>query len=86
VRPHFSDELDGELDETLPRSTRVFIRFHLTVCPACRRMARSLAATRDALSALRDADVVTSVDAADAGDAADAAHAVHDASHSGRRS
>jgi RNA polymerase sigma-70 factor (ECF subfamily) len=51
VRPHFSDHLDGE---RLPFFRRLMVRFHLAVCPPCRRVHRSLVATRDALGALRD--------------------------------
>jgi hypothetical protein len=57
VRPHISDRLDGPLEETVPLGTRLLVGFHLMICPPCRRMRRSLSATRDALSALRDVDV-----------------------------
>jgi predicted anti-sigma-YlaC factor YlaD len=56
VRAHLSDQLDGE---PLPPLTRVMVRLHLTICPPCRRVNRSLVATRDALRALRDVDVET---------------------------
>jgi hypothetical protein len=52
ARCHFSDVLDGE---ELPFWTRLLVRFHLRVCPPCRRFNRSLVATRDALQGLRDA-------------------------------
>jgi predicted anti-sigma-YlaC factor YlaD len=52
VRPHFSDHLDGQ---QLPFFLGLFVRFHLLVCPPCRRVRRSLDATREALQALRDA-------------------------------
>ena len=54
ARSHFSDHLDGE---ELPFLARAMVRFHLTVCPPCRRVHRALLATREALHALRDADV-----------------------------
>jgi predicted anti-sigma-YlaC factor YlaD len=54
ARSHFSDHLDGE---RLPLLGRLLVRLHLAVCPPCQRFHRSLAATRDALRALRDADV-----------------------------
>jgi len=53
-RRWFSDQLDGQ---PLPRWRGLVVRLHLAICPRCRRVARSLEATRDALSALRDADV-----------------------------
>jgi predicted anti-sigma-YlaC factor YlaD len=53
VRPYFSDQLDGE---PLPPVVGFFVRFHIRVCPPCRRTYQSLAATRDALRALRDDD------------------------------
>jgi predicted anti-sigma-YlaC factor YlaD len=49
VRSYISDGLDGE---PLP----LLVRFHLRVCPPCRRVHRSLVATREALRALRDVD------------------------------
>jgi predicted anti-sigma-YlaC factor YlaD len=55
ARVHLSDRLD---EQPLPLRVRAYLRFHFTVCPPCRRFARSLTATRDALGALRDADVV----------------------------
>ena len=51
ARAHFSDDLD---EQPLPLSTRALVRFHLLVCPPCRRAHRSLVATREALQALRD--------------------------------
>jgi predicted anti-sigma-YlaC factor YlaD len=54
VRAHLSDQLDGE---ALPLATRLLVRLHLTICPPCRRVHRSLVATQAALRALRDADV-----------------------------
>lgn len=53
ARSHFSDHLDGE---PLSLGARLLVRMHLTICPPCRRYHRSLAATRDALRDLRDAD------------------------------
>ena len=55
-----SDYLDGE---DLPLGVRFVVRFHLTICPPCRRTRRALEATQDALRGLRDADVA--VDPAD---------------------
>jgi predicted anti-sigma-YlaC factor YlaD len=52
VRPHFSDHLDGE---RLPFARGLLVRLHLWICPPCRRVRRSLDATREALQALRDA-------------------------------
>jgi predicted anti-sigma-YlaC factor YlaD len=52
VRPHFSEHLDGE---KLPFFTSLLVRCHLAICPPCRRLNRSLSATREALGALRDA-------------------------------
>lgn len=54
ARAHFSDRLDGE---PLPLVPRVLVALHLTICPPCRRTHRSLVATREALRALRDAEV-----------------------------
>jgi predicted anti-sigma-YlaC factor YlaD len=54
VRTHFSDHLDGE---PLSFFTRILVRCHLGICPQCRRVQRSLVATREALHALRDVDV-----------------------------
>ncbi len=54
ARAHFSDHLDGE---RLPFFSRVLVGVHLTICPACRRVNRSLQATQVALHALRDADL-----------------------------
>lgn len=54
ARAHLSCHLD---EQPLPWLVRAVVRFHLFVCPPCRRVARSLAATRDALEALRDNDV-----------------------------
>ena len=59
VRPHFSDRLDGQ---AIPFPASLLVRFHLAVCPPCRRVHRSLVATRDALVALRDADVSLDTD------------------------
>ncbi len=49
-RPYFSDVLDGE---RVPFWRGLMVRFHLTVCPPCRRYRRSLMATKDALRGLR---------------------------------
>lgn len=54
VRPYLSDHLDGE---PIPFPARLLVRLHLTICAPCRRAHRSLVATREALHALRDADV-----------------------------
>jgi len=54
ARLHFSDVLD---EEQLPFWTGLLVRFHLRVCPPCRRFHRSLVATRDALQSLRDAPI-----------------------------
>jgi hypothetical protein len=51
---HFSDHLDGQ---KLPFWRGLLVRMHLVSCPLCRRMNRSLEATRDALHALRDLDL-----------------------------
>ena len=51
---HFSDHLDGV---PLPLLARAWVRFHLTICPPCRRVHRALVETREALRALRDVDV-----------------------------
>jgi hypothetical protein len=55
-RTGFSDHLDGE---KLPFWESFKVRLHLLVCPPCRRVRRSLDATRGALSALRDADIAS---------------------------
>jgi len=52
-RPYFSDRLDGA---RLPFWRGLFVRFHLFVCPPCRRYNRSLEATQQALRTLRDLD------------------------------
>jgi predicted anti-sigma-YlaC factor YlaD len=54
ARRHFSDHLDGQ---PLPLLTSLHVRCHLLICPPCRRVRRSLEATRAALLALKDADV-----------------------------
>jgi len=54
ARAHFSCHLDGQ---PLPFFTRFMVGFHLSICPPCRRVNRSLQATQAALRALRDADV-----------------------------
>ena len=54
ARAHFSCQLDGQ---PLPFFTRLMVRFHLLICPPCRRVNRSLQATQAALHALRDADL-----------------------------
>jgi predicted anti-sigma-YlaC factor YlaD len=53
VRPHFSDHLDGA---EVPFPMSLLVRLHLAFCPPCKRLSRSLTATRGALEALRDAD------------------------------
>ncbi|HWE27961.1 MAG TPA: anti-sigma factor [Polyangia bacterium] len=53
-RPYFSDRLDGA---RVPFWRGLLVRFHLRICPPCRRYHRSLEATRDALCTLRDRDV-----------------------------
>ncbi len=52
-RPWISDRLDGA---RLPFWRGLLVRGHLRFCPRCRRVARSLEATCEALRALRDAD------------------------------
>lgn len=52
-RRYFSERLDGQ---RLPFWRGLIVRLHLRVCPQCIRFNRSLAATRDALGALRDSD------------------------------
>ncbi|HTQ04208.1 MAG TPA: hypothetical protein VMI54_10135 [Polyangiaceae bacterium] len=53
ARRQFSDLLDGQ---AVPRWSAFVARLHLTICPQCRRVHRSLVGTQDALRALRDAD------------------------------
>jgi hypothetical protein len=53
-RPYFSDRLDGV---KLPFWRGLLVRCHLRFCPQCRRVNRSLEATRVALRELRDRDV-----------------------------
>ena len=50
-RALFSDHLDGE---RLPFLRGLLVRWHLLVCPRCKLVNRSLEATKDALSSLRD--------------------------------
>ena len=52
-RALFSDQLDGE---RLSWWRRLAMRLHLSICAPCRRVQRSLEATRDALRDLRDRD------------------------------
>jgi predicted anti-sigma-YlaC factor YlaD len=59
VRPHFSDHLDGQ---PLPLGVRLMVGLHLRICPPCRRVHGSLVAAREALLALRDADVDVDVE------------------------
>ena len=56
ARAHFSDEIDGE---PLTLGARLMVSCHLTICPPCKRVHRSLLETREALRGLRDADVDT---------------------------
>jgi hypothetical protein len=56
ARTGFSCHLDGQ---KLPFWVSFKVRFHLMVCPPCRRLHRSLDATRDALGALRDAEIAS---------------------------
>jgi predicted anti-sigma-YlaC factor YlaD len=58
VRLHLSDSLDAQ---PLPLVVGLLVRLHLTICPPCRRVHRSLAATRDALRTLRDIDPTDSL-------------------------
>ena len=51
VRKWFSDYLDGQ---SMPVWPRMFVWLHLRMCPRCRRVHRSMQATGDALSALKD--------------------------------
>ncbi len=53
VREHLSDEIDGEV---LSPDVRVAMDAHLSRCPPCQRMNRSLLALKEALRALRDVD------------------------------
>jgi hypothetical protein len=53
-RRAFSDRLD---DQPIAWWRVLLVRLHLRVCPHCIRYERSLSATRDALTALRDRDV-----------------------------
>jgi hypothetical protein len=53
-RAWFSDRLEGK---PLPFWRGLLVRLHLTICPPCQRVNRSLAATRDALRALADEDL-----------------------------
>jgi predicted anti-sigma-YlaC factor YlaD len=53
ARLHFSQRLDGAPIEGL---VRYLVEAHLLICPPCKRTYKALAATRDALSALRDND------------------------------
>jgi hypothetical protein len=62
VRPHFSDHLDAQ---PLPFWTRLSVGLHLAICPPCRRVQRSLVATREALHGLRDVDVDAGADVGD---------------------
>ncbi len=52
-RAYFSDRMDGV---PLPFWRGLLVRCHLTICPACKRVNRSLKVTREALRALRDTD------------------------------
>jgi hypothetical protein len=54
ARARFSDHLDAQ---PLPLVIGMYVRWHLTICPPCRRFYRSLEATRKALRALRDAEI-----------------------------
>jgi hypothetical protein len=58
VRPLFSEHADGE---PLGFTMSALVRFHMLVCPPCRRFRRSLAATREALGALRDAELTEEI-------------------------
>jgi hypothetical protein len=53
ARSGFSDLSDGQ---PVPFGVALMARVHLTICPQCRRVHRSLAETRRALRALRDTD------------------------------
>jgi hypothetical protein len=52
-RSHYSAHLDGE---PIPLRARFMVWLHLRICAPCKRYHRSLVATRDALSELRDKD------------------------------
>ena len=54
ARGHFSDHLDGQ---PLTLTGRLLVGLHLGICPMCQRYNRSLKATRDALSLLKDSPV-----------------------------
>ena len=63
-RPYFSDRLDGA---RLPFWRGLFVRFHLFVCPPCRRYNRSLEATQQVvidLQRLITGHIVTTATAA----------------------
>jgi hypothetical protein len=50
ARRHLSDARDGQL----PRWHELFIRFHVTVCPPCRRVDRAFTNVLSLLHDLRD--------------------------------
>ena len=51
TRSDLSDRLDGA---PLPFWRRLMGAFHLSLCPTCKLVRRSLVATRDAVAALKD--------------------------------
>jgi predicted anti-sigma-YlaC factor YlaD len=51
-REWFSDYLDGQ---PVPPWPRFWVRMHLTLCPLCRKVRRSMDAVEGALHALKDA-------------------------------
>ena len=53
ARRVMSDAMDGE---PLPLASRAVLRFHLTVCPHCKRVWRELEETRAALRDLKDSE------------------------------
>lgn len=53
ARLHFSEHMDGV---PIEGAMRYFVALHLAICPPCKRTYAALAATREALSALKDED------------------------------
>jgi hypothetical protein len=53
ARSDLSDRLDGA---PVPFGRRLLGAFHLSLCPSCKRVRRSLLAARQALFALKDSD------------------------------
>jgi hypothetical protein len=53
TRRQLSELMDGQ---PIPWWSALYSRFHLSLCPQCKRVHRSLLGTRDALRSLRDTD------------------------------